>query len=270
VRAYRIAYDGRPFYGFQRQPSVPTVEDAVLEALADLGVTDGPGTVPPGYAAAGRTDRGVSALAQTVAFDAPAWLSPRALNGELPDDVRAWASAAAPAEFHATADAAWRAYEYHLHAPADRVDDDRARAALERLEGTHDFGDLSATSDGNAVRSVTAVACERDGEYLALRVRAEGFLHEMVRRMATLVDLAGRGELALPVADYLEGAGHSGPAGIGPAPAEGLVLAGVGYPDLSFERDPDALADCRSVFERRRVRATTRARVAGTIAEEFE
>ena len=43
--------------------------------------------------AAGRTDAGVSALAQTVAFDAPEWLTPRALNAELPAEIRAWASA---------------------------------------------------------------------------------------------------------------------------------------------------------------------------------
>ena len=61
MRAFRVAYDGRPYSGFQRQPDVPTVEDTLLDALRALGVFEG-SDVPPGYAAAGRTDAGVSAL----------------------------------------------------------------------------------------------------------------------------------------------------------------------------------------------------------------
>ena len=40
MRAFRIAYDGRPFHGFQRQPSVPTVEDRLFDALDSLDVFD--------------------------------------------------------------------------------------------------------------------------------------------------------------------------------------------------------------------------------------
>ena len=100
MRVYRVAYDGRPYNGFQRQPTVPTVEGHLLAALGRLGVTDGRSDPPTGYAAAGRTDAGVSALAQTVAFEAPDWLTPAAFNSELPAGIRAWASAAVTAEFH--------------------------------------------------------------------------------------------------------------------------------------------------------------------------
>jgi len=79
MRAYRVAYDGRPYSGFQRQPDVPTVEGTVLAALGRLGVCE-LDAIPEGYAAAGRTDAGVSAVAQTVAFDAPDWLAPAAFN----------------------------------------------------------------------------------------------------------------------------------------------------------------------------------------------
>ena len=50
VRAYRIAYDGQPYHGFQRQPDVPTVEDALLSALRALDVLEAGGDTPPGYA----------------------------------------------------------------------------------------------------------------------------------------------------------------------------------------------------------------------------
>ena len=128
MRAFRFAYDGRPFYGFQRQPDVPTVEDAILDALCELDVAPAGGT-PPGYSAAGRTDRGVSALAQTVAFECPAWCSPGALNGALPASVRAWAAADVPADFHATHDAVRREYTYHLYAPRAGASADAGRPA---------------------------------------------------------------------------------------------------------------------------------------------
>jgi len=77
MRAFRVAYDGEPYRGFQRQPHGDTIEDALFEGLRALGVGFRDGS-PAGYAAAGRTDAGVSARAQTVAFEAPDWLSPRA------------------------------------------------------------------------------------------------------------------------------------------------------------------------------------------------
>ncbi|MFC6736077.1 tRNA pseudouridine(38-40) synthase TruA, partial [Halolamina salina] len=51
MRAFRLAYDGREFYGFQRQPNVPTVEGRLLATLAEAGIVDD-GETPPGYAAA--------------------------------------------------------------------------------------------------------------------------------------------------------------------------------------------------------------------------
>ncbi|KPN30077.1 tRNA pseudouridine synthase A [Halolamina pelagica] len=170
MRAFRLAYDGRAFYGFQRQPDVPTVEGALLETLAAGGVLDD-GETPPGYAAAGRTDAGVSAVAQTVAFEAPDWCTPAALNGRLPGSIRAWAAADVPQGFHATHDASRRTYTYQLHAPD--ADDAAAVEAANRLAGEHDFHNLTSDESGT-VRDVT-VGVERDGEFLVVTVGAGGF-----------------------------------------------------------------------------------------------
>ena len=176
TRAFRVAYDGRKYAGFQRQPHAHTVADALLGALADHGIVD-PGdgpthATPPGYAAAGRTDAGVSAVAQTVAFEAPAWLTPRAFNGHLPGAVRAWAAADVASGFHATHDAVRRTYRYHLYAPdagasgtpesarrdpEHAVDDERLRAALARFDGEHDFHNLT-TDETGTVRDLDARA----------------------------------------------------------------------------------------------------------------
>jgi tRNA pseudouridine38-40 synthase len=268
MRVFRVAYDGTAYHGFQRQPDVATVEGELLDALQRLDVLAADADTPPGYAAAGRTDAGVSALAQTVAFECPDWLTPAAFNGELPADVRVWASADAPADFHATHDATSRTYRYHLHAPEPTVEDGRVEAALDRLRGEHDFHNL--TPDEAGTRRDLSAAAERDGEFLVFEFAASGFARQLVRRLATLVAEVGRGERDLAAVErVLAPDPLPGPAGVGPAPAHPLVLADAAYPDLEFTVDGEAAASAREVFEARRVEHATRARVASDVLEDL-
>jgi tRNA pseudouridine38-40 synthase len=278
-RAFRIAYDGRPFHGFQRQPDVPTVEDRLLDACEALGLVDAgesDGTpddgnaasrpTPPGYAAAGRTDAGVSALAQTVAFDVPDWCTPRALNADLPGAVRAWASADAPAGFHATHDATRRRYRYFLHAPPADADDDRARAAAAALSGEHDLHNLTADRTGT-VRTLS-VDVARDGPFLVLDVAAGGFPRGLVRRLAALVRAVATGDAPPEKVDrVLDPEPLDGPAGVPAAPPTPLVLLDVAYADLEFVPDPEAVASARATFDERAVAGLVAARVAGTVRD---
>ncbi|MEF8851181.1 MAG: tRNA pseudouridine(38-40) synthase TruA [Haloarculaceae archaeon] len=267
MRAYRLAYDGRPYHGFQRQPDVPTVEDALLDALRDLGALDGGADKPEGYAAAGRTDSGVSARAQTVAFGAPDWLTPRALNAELPAAVRAWASADVDPAFHATHDARERTYVYHLYAPragsATRApfDDDSARAALETLAGERDFHNL--TPDERGTSRDLAASAERDGAFLVVTLRAGGFARQLVRRVVGLVAEVGRGECGLERVERVLGPDPlDGPAGVAPAAAEPLVLWDVDYPGVAFTVDERAAESARASFDDRHADRVTAATVA--------
>lgn len=263
MRAFRLAYDGRPFHGFQRQPSVPTVEGALFDALGALGVVDG--EKPPGYAAAGRTDAGVSALAQTVAFECPDWCSPAALNGELPADVRAWAASDVPPGFHATHDAAGREYAYHLYAPPASVDDGRARSALSALRGEHDFHNLTP-DDAGTVRTLSGHV-ERDGAFLVITLEAGGFARHLVRRVVSLVRAVAAGEAPLAkVERVLAPEPLAGPEGVPSAPPTPLVLSDVTYPDVRFAADDAAVTSARDVFEERAVVGRTVARVATQVA----
>lgn len=272
MRAYRIAYDGTLFYGFQRQPTVPTVEDAIFGALEELGVIDEGGEPPAGYAAAGRTDAGVSATCQTVAFAAPDWLTPRALNGSLPPTIRAWASVDVAREFHATHHATRREYTYHLHAPVDAtagaaaVDDERIRAALEALSGRHDLHNF--TSDDRGTERTLSLSARRDGAFLVVTVAADGFCRGLVRRLVSLVHAVGTGDATLEKVDRALAAdplpGHEG---IPPAPPDPLVLTGVRYPDLAFDVDPEAAGSAREVFDDRRRDRETAARVSRTLRD---
>jgi len=263
MRAFRLAYDGAPYRGFQRQPDVPTVEGALFSALADLDLHDPDAPRPAGYSAAGRTDAGVSALAQTVAIECSEWCTPSSLNAVLPASVRAWAAADVPTDFHAGLAARRREYVYHLHA-AD-VDDDRLAAAADRLAGEHDFHNLTSDEDGT-VRDV-AVDLARAGEFVAVTVAASGFPRQLVRRLVGLLDAVGTGDRPVSSVDDLLGqATVDGPGGVAPAPPGPLLLADVAY-DVDFARDPAAAAAARDVFAARRVEHAARARVAGAIAD---
>lgn len=273
-RAYRVAYDGRAFAGFQRQPHAETVEDALLGALADHDVIDrgdGPThATPSGYAAAGRTDAGVSAVAQTVAFDAPAWLTPRAFNGQLPGSIRVWAAADVPTTFHATHDAVERTYRYYLYAPeeprsgAQSVNDERVRSALDRLSGRHDFRNLT-TDDVGTERTLSATVT-RDGAFLVLEATAGGFPRALVRRLVSLVRSVGTGVLDPAFIDrVLDPEPLPGGKGIGPAPPESLVLWDVAYDEVAFDVDTVAAESARDSFGERHREALSAAAVTDAL-----
>jgi tRNA pseudouridine38-40 synthase len=262
MRAFRLAYDGTKYRGFQRQPHGETVENAIFDALRDLGVGV-EDSAPDGYAAAGRTDAGVSARAQTVAFGAPAWLSPRALNSELPASVRAWAAADVPGSFHATHDAVERVYRYFLYAPD--ADDERAETAAAKLSGPHDFHNF--TPDDEGTERELAVAIRREGAFLVVDCRAGGFARRLVRRLVSALSAVAEGDRPPTFLDRaLAPEPLTGPDGIEAAAPDPLVLLDVRYPDVTFDIDCRALESAREVFEARRRRRLAGARVAGELS----
>lgn len=267
--AYRLAYDGRSFHGFQRQPDVPTVEDSLRTALHELEVLDGSADLPETYTAAGRTDAGVSALAQTIAFEAPDWLTPAALNGALPATVRAWARAEVPESFHATHDATEREYVYHLYAPG--ADLELARRATERLSGPQDFHNLTPATTGTE-RELSLTVARRGEDLLVLTASGAGFVHELVRRLVRLTEAVSTGAAELDRVDRLLAAEPvDGPTGVAPAAPEPLVLADVTYPDVSFRVDPETGPVVAEAFRTRagseRAAAAALARIGDGITE---
>ncbi len=168
-----VAYDGTAYYGYQRQGGgTPTVQGAIETAIAQ--VTGEPATV----SAAGRTDTGVHATGQVIAFDVAWKHAPealwRAINANLPHDIALLSLSMADPEFHPRYDARSRMYEYVLYvAPArqpllDRyawhvpvrepLDVNAMQAAAGVLVGTHDFAAFGQPPQGeNTVREVHAL-----------------------------------------------------------------------------------------------------------------
>lgn len=281
TRAFRVAYDGRAYAGFQRQPHAETVEGTLLAALSDHGLVDrgdGPThATPPGYAAAGRTDAGVSAVAQTVSFEAPGWLTPRAFNGRLPGSVRVWAAADVEAGFHATHDAIRRTYRYFLYAPTagsnepgqsdvPAIDDDAVHGALARLSGEHDFHNLTGDDEGT-VRDLRTSAT-REGEFLVVEATAGGFPRSLVRRLVGAVEAVGRGTAAPGLVDrLLADEPVPGEYGVGPAVPEPLVLWDVEYRGVDFETDGEAAVSAVTAFGERHRDARRVATATGAIRD---
>lgn len=241
-----LAYDGTAYQGFQRQAEgIPTIQAAVEQALRRVTRQD------VTVIGAGRTDSGVHARGQVIAFDAE-WRHTnadllRALNALLPDDIAVQDICQQPG-FHPRFDALSRRYSYTvieasqpqplLRLQSWRVwgvlDTEAMQTAAALLLGKHDFATFGQPPQGtNTVREVhysgwTAHPADY-GRKLVYEVEANAFMHHMVRRIVGMLIEVGLG--ALPVAGFEQAFRAADLAQAGMiAPPQGLVLEKVRYP----------------------------------------
>ncbi|MGH8689559.1 MAG: tRNA pseudouridine(38-40) synthase TruA [Burkholderiales bacterium] len=203
-----MEYDGSRFLGWQTQPGGGTVQDALEPALASIAGS------PVELTGAGRTDRGVHARLQVAHFDTDAKRPPsawvRGVNALLPDAVAVLWSHEVPADFHARYSALARTYRYELlnrpvrpalaarhagwfHLP---LDVGKMRAAAAVLVGEHDFSAFrSAECQARSpVRTVHQLDVGGDGEKISFVIRANAFLHHMVRNIVGALVYVGKGK----------------------------------------------------------------------------
>ena len=237
-----LAYDGTRFVGVQRQGQARTVQFELETALRRLNWQG------RAVMLSGRTDSGVHAEGQVVAFDLE-WLHTpeelgRALNANLPEDVAVRVVERAAPTFHPRYDAKWRCYNYHiLFAPTrDPLHERYAwrvwpacpvetlQAAAQLLLGTHDFSAFGSSPrpGGSTVREVFEAGWQDLGQSrLRFEVIANAFLYHMVRRMVLVQVLVGQQRLSLGALKRAVEEGH--PVQQGLAPPQGLVLKQVQY-----------------------------------------
>ncbi len=240
---YRIdfAYDGSRFHGYARQPEVRTVQGELEEALFKL-------TGEVETVVAGRTDRGVHAMAQVVSFESEKELETdsivRSLNSQLAPEIAVSSVAVAPDGFSARFSATGRAYTYlllnrpipnpflattswHYETP---VDLDLMNRGMSHLVGEHDFAAFCRKSgDRSTERRLDFAQWSQRGDgLLAFGVAASSFCHQMVRSLVALSVEIGRGRVdAATVPEIL--ASRDRRQAKGAAPAHGLTLVGVRY-----------------------------------------
>lgn len=228
--ALKLAYLGDNYYGFQQQPNLVTIDSEVRKALVNIGVIDGD------FEYAGRTDRGVSALGQVIDFQIDKnkanLTRPRCINGRLPRDIWAWASATVPESFDSRRSAVWREYRYVLWHPG--LDLELMRSTAKQLLGEHDFRNFSSCKEDTIRRILRLEVSEQEGLFI-FDVRADGFLWNMVRKIVCTLKLIGAGEKKPEWIYDLLNTGLN--CGAPMAPAEGLIFMAVGYEGVEWQVD---------------------------------
>lgn len=239
-----VEYDGSAYHGWQRQSNAQSVQQVVEQALST--VADHPVEV----FCAGRTDRGVHATGQVIHFDTHAERAMHSWvlggNSNLPHDVSILWAQAVNDEFHARFKAVERSYRYIVFTRYTRpallrqrvtwwlhsLDIARMRNAAVHLLGKHDFSSFRAAEcqARTPVRTLHELNITGQGQFIYLDVRADGFLHHMVRNIAGVLLAVGGGEQPPDWVRTVLEARDRTCAGI-TAPADGLYLTDVRYPD---------------------------------------
>lgn len=243
--ALGLHYEGTPWQGWQTQPHRQTVQDTLEAALEKFCQMPLPTTC------AGRTDAGVHATGQVVHFDTEAsrelfsWV--RGVNAFLPPSVAVrWAAEVEGGEagFHARFSATARTYHYVIYNHPVRsplwagragwvfrpLDAGAMQAAAQALVGEHDFSAFRAAECQalSPVRHLQAVDVRRRGELVVVTLRANAFLHHMVRNIVgSLIQVGNGNRQGVWIAELL--AGRNRELAAPTFSPDGLYLAKVDY-----------------------------------------
>ena len=237
-----VEYEGTNYSGFQYQSNAPSIQEELEKAIASLTNEN------IRVKGAGRTDAGVHAEGQVVAFDTLSSHSTdtfaRALNYYLPDDIAIRAACQVSGSFDPRRDALSRAYRYTILNGSTRspmlrkttclvqqpLDVEMMQKAAKFLEGIHDFARFAGSlEDRNAstVRHIFEASVRKMDELVIFDVRGNAFLPHQVRRMAgSLVDV-GRDRISLDEFNMIINGGCGNAAHS--LPPQGLCLMKVTY-----------------------------------------
>lgn len=192
-----IQYNGSNYFGWQSQHGLPTVQQAVEDAISKVA------NEPVGVVCAGRTDRGVHGLGQVVHFESNAvrelYAWHRGTNASLPPDIAANWVREVPDDFHARFSARSREYRYLLYNHDSRpammhqfvkweshsLDLEAMQQAGNYLLGEHDFTSFrgSGCQAKTAVRTIHSLEIKRHGLIWSIDIKANAFLLHMVRNI---------------------------------------------------------------------------------------
>ena len=242
--ALGIEYDGSAYYGWQRQQEAASVQACLEKALSR--VADAPIVV----FCAGRTDAGVSATGQVVHFETPVMRKEAAwtmgVNTHLPKNIAVRWMHEVPEDFHARFSATARRYRYviynhryrsailhsgitHVHMP---LDVDKMQCAGQALLGENDFTSFRASQCQSRTpwRYMMHLNVTRHGNYVVVDVKANAFVHHMVRNIVgSLIDIGAGIQPESWMGELLAAKDRNLAAAT--ARAEGLYLVSVDYPE---------------------------------------
>jgi tRNA pseudouridine38-40 synthase len=250
--ALLIEYHGAPFYGWQRQPTLPSVQQAIEEALRKVDPNC------PAIGAAGRTDAGVHAKGQVAHCDLERDWDPfrlmEAVNFHLkPLPVAIVDAVKVEDDWHARHSAHERRYTFRLiarRAPAVHdlglawqvrgpLELSSMQHGAERMLGTHDFTTFRSTmcQANSPVKTMDEITIEEldypGGKEYRFHLRARSFLHNQVRSIVGTLERVGA--LYWEPEDITKVLEAKDRTACGPvSPPDGLYMTGVGYKNKPF------------------------------------
>jgi tRNA pseudouridine38-40 synthase len=215
--AFTTEYDGSAFSGFQRQKNADSVQQNIEEALEKITQNK----VVINYA--GRTDSGVHALSQVFDFETDLerpdknWID--GINSNLVDSIAVSSISRVPNDFHSRFSAIERSYTYVIynsrskplffgnmsHRDNNKIDLDVLQQQSKMFLGSHDFTSFRSSScnSKNPVKKVNMIDIESHDRFIFVTIKANAFLHNMVRIMVgTLLDIA-KGEIDYSIEEIL-------------------------------------------------------------------
>ena len=240
-----ISYDGTLFAGFQRQPHARSVQEEIEKTLMRLNQGN-----PVTIHGAGRTDAGVHALGQVIHFDLPQARDEEklrfALDTQTPEDIDFIRVEQVADDFHSRYKKHSKTYEfivdygrpktpmmrhYATHYPYP-LDVAKMQAAIQKLEGTHDFTGFTAsgTSVEDKVRTITEARLVEDAEHhrLLFTFSGNGFLYKQIRNMVGTLLKIGNDRMPIEQIDLILEKKDRNLAGPTAAP-NGLYLKEIRY-----------------------------------------
>ncbi|WPK51951.1 tRNA pseudouridine(38-40) synthase TruA [Vibrio fluvialis] len=243
--ALGIEYDGTQYYGWQRQREVKSVQEELEKALTVIA------NHPVEVQCAGRTDAGVHGTGQVVHFDTTATRKTVAwtmgANANLPKNIAVRWAKEVPDDFHARFSATARRYRYviynHMFRPGimssgvshyhGELDVERMHRAGQFLLGENDFTSFRAVhcQSRSPWRNIMHLNVTRHERYIVIDIKANAFVHHMVRNITGSLIAVGRGEQEPEWIQWLLEAKDRRLAGA-TAKAEGLYLVDVDYPEV--------------------------------------
>ncbi len=230
--AFKVAYMGTHFYGFQRQPKFPTVEGELFRAFKKAGLMDDP--VKSGYSIAGRTDRGVHSLGNVVSLEPDSEATINQINYYLPSTIQIIAQAEVPDNFKPRY-ADYRYYRYvFFKDPYDKTSLDlkRMQNACKLFVGEHNFQNFTKRCERTPIRFIKEMKVSQNKMLTVIDVVGQSFLWNMVRKMVQVITMVGAGKMDEEDMELLLNPDVY--ASITPVPPDGLILMDVNYEDIEF------------------------------------
>ena len=234
--ALEFAYNGKKYHGFARQPNVTTIEEKIIKALIKHRLIED--TIESKFRYASRTDKGVSAFCNVVAFKTRSNKKNilKYLSFEY-EDIVFYGIKEVELEFNPRY-AKQRIYRYYL--PKGCLDIESAMTSTAMFTGEHDFSNFARVeSNKDPVRTINNIVFTEDGNFICVDFFAQTFLWHQIRRIvSTILGIETRKLEIDQIKNALNNPNKRVDFGL--APAELLILKDIIY-DFDFEYDENLL-----------------------------